>query len=999
MSRWLFLGNSCPDTESIMKNIIEYEYELYKNRYYNVDNVFFTLEEFKEKFKDIEKKCIDDLVSKGLVREYEHNGTKVYRSIYFDVIQDYIGIRESSTSKITVMDYKILEPRKSYLPKWDQKADDLINEITQIMDKHFRNLDENTRRIIRNLPNLVLKLRSKYSKMQARAIKSIFNELIYGSGKAFIISAPTGWGKTEAFFIPALLYTMISKIINPNYEGIRVIIVYPRKALASNQLKRFIKDYISLVNLLKRDSKYKEYFQYLPLISIRDGQSIKPGDYKSGEPFRIRSINIDSNKRCDINIKNIREIAVKCGDEEYILPITNTHIELENIIPDILIINLDMLNRALSSPRFAGLWKSADQLSCIIFDEAHVYSDISFLHFTYLLRRLKVFLEEVKGRDKRGEYRKPVLVFSSATIPKNYSEELEKALGVTIEKIDNKDSEDKKKFKIEIPVIIAPRPNVAGQWIAQLIALYNVLLPLHMARTLGTNLTVENILDSGSIPYKSIFFIDSLSGLFDIRSYLNTLLDRMDVFARNHMYNSLDPSNRDHWSFVDKELVKLTESIRKKEYFNRSVRTHYGDLDQETREKIEEEFQTKLFPVLLLSTSTLELGIDIPDIWQIIQFRPPISSDSFIQRIGRAGRSEGTYHIALGVLILTNQPSDIAYLIDEKRQNELFGLSELRVPVNDTIRKQHLMLSILDYLNTLVIKGEIRNDQYIDALNSFYYTIQNRSLRDMARDIVQLINKWRDKIIDYIKKIEPQTSSNTIIEEFVEDLNRIHGSLPEEVTQDIKRSLIELRDMVLSMLGSSGFLPKLHDLERSERVKEYFEEGLHEFVKEFGKVLENINLMLNESIKDVNKILDLDDVMKELKDLNDQFVIFVDNKLISLSTKVKDKEFSELLNLLIGLSNKVIEIEKLYSSIDDYRNYVEYTRRVKDYEEVVENMFQFLALALGKGTYSAILREPVKHLILEYYGERGKTQSRNESIFMVFKRLANLKVDKRPREG
>ncbi|MFG3121041.1 helicase-related protein [Streptomyces sp. NPDC048201] len=44
----------------------------------------------------------------------------------------------------------------------------------------------------------------------------------------------------------------------------------------------------------------------------------------------------------------------------------------------------------------------------------------------------------------------------------------------------------------------------------------------------------------------------------------------------------------------------------------------------------------------MVSTSTLELGIDVGDLDRVIQIDSPATVASFLQRIGRTGRRAGT---------------------------------------------------------------------------------------------------------------------------------------------------------------------------------------------------------------------------------------------------------------------------------------------------------------------------------------------------------------------
>lgn len=71
---------------------------------------------------------------------------------------------------------------------------------------------------------------------------------------------------------------------------------------------------------------------------------------------------------------------------------------------------------------------------------------------------------------------------------------------------------------------------------------------------------------------------------------------------------------------------------------------HHASIDKDWREYIEEQMITAKNTVI--STSTLELGIDIGDLDLIVQYNPPPSVSSLLQRIGRTGRRPGQISIA-----------------------------------------------------------------------------------------------------------------------------------------------------------------------------------------------------------------------------------------------------------------------------------------------------------------------------------------------------------------
>lgn len=75
------------------------------------------------------------------------------------------------------------------------------------------------------------------------------------------------------------------------------------------------------------------------------------------------------------------------------------------------------------------------------------------------------------------------------------------------------------------------------------------------------------------------------------------------------------------------------------------VVAHHGSLDRRVRQEAEEVMKQADVAVCV-STSTLEVGIDIGDINLIVLAEVPWSVTSLLQRIGRGNRREGTVHVA-----------------------------------------------------------------------------------------------------------------------------------------------------------------------------------------------------------------------------------------------------------------------------------------------------------------------------------------------------------------
>ena len=91
---------------------------------------------------------------------------------------------------------------------------------------------------------------------------------------------------------------------------------------------------------------------------------------------------------------------------------------------------------------------------------------------------------------------------------------------------------------------------------------------------------------------------------------------------------------------------------------------HTGLLDRATRERVETAFKNgtnATDPNVLTCTPTLELGIDIGEMSAVALASLPRSTASYLQRVGRAGRSTGN---ALVVATVPSGPRDLYYFSD-----------------------------------------------------------------------------------------------------------------------------------------------------------------------------------------------------------------------------------------------------------------------------------------------------------------------------------------------
>ena len=91
-------------------------------------------------------------------------------------------------------------------------------------------------------------------------------------------------------------------------------------------------------------------------------------------------------------------------------------------------------------------------------------------------------------------------------------------------------------------------------------------------------------------------------------------------------------------------VEQIVLALRSRQRIASSVFAHHGSLSKDERLRTEQQF-LRARNAACVSTSTLELGIDIGDVDRIVLLGPPPDVPSLIQRIGRGNRTENIVHV------------------------------------------------------------------------------------------------------------------------------------------------------------------------------------------------------------------------------------------------------------------------------------------------------------------------------------------------------------------
>lgn len=172
-----------------------------------------------------------------------------------------------------------------------------------------------------------------------------------------LLTTGTGSGKTECFLFPVLDYVYRMNR-DGRQPGIKVIIMYPMNALATDQAKR-------LAETIWNDERLKGH--------VTAGLFIGEGRDKKDFPTMMGEHNIIENR--DTIVNNA---------------------------PDIVLTNFKMLDYALMQQHYMELWKGnidaeRPMLRFIVLDELHTYDGAQGTDVANLIRRLKLKLNIPKG--------------------------------------------------------------------------------------------------------------------------------------------------------------------------------------------------------------------------------------------------------------------------------------------------------------------------------------------------------------------------------------------------------------------------------------------------------------------------------------------------------------------------------------------------------------------------------------------------------------------------
>jgi hypothetical protein len=482
------------------------------------------------------------------------------------------------------------------------------------------------------------------STYQAKYLESILK----GTASYFSVVAPTASGKSLIFFIPTLVSAL--QRLREGKSGVASIIMYPRKALASDQIQRFLRT-IDFLN---------QQIDNRLTIAIDDSDTLKmERKLRERESIEFRGLtcprsNGYGEKFCGRKLLLYNNGAIKCEAGHSFDYIVGRRRDIVERKPMILVTNIWRAYYMMLKRDEVDLLQNLDFL---VMDESHVYTGYRGGHIALVLQLLRY----LSSLNREGHLTK--FIFSSATIS-NPTQFISSLAGISEEELFYQDymrlTPSTGKRRLLVYVYLLPSPRESAETLAEAI-IEAVNLWCH------------------KYGFKAIAFTDSVSTVTTFLSYFHDTILSSRREAReiiDHIFDNdvlLNNSDDDFsWYtltppiFTEKDLLKkfLLEDFKK------SIDIHYGSLDQTERSDHETKLKQGLTR-LMIATSTLEVGINLSDIAAIIQYKLPITPESFSQRVGRGGRDETCYRISMGILVLPPSPIGTLYMYNRGLREKL----------------------------------------------------------------------------------------------------------------------------------------------------------------------------------------------------------------------------------------------------------------------------------------------------------------------------------------
>ncbi len=639
--------------------------------------------------------------------------------------------------------------------------------------------------------------------------------------RGLIISAGTGFGKTKAFYLPALSFLDTDRAAR---SQVSILAVYPRIELLRDQLREAVSEVSKLNGSLDSERRVRVgcFYGDVPF----DANDIRkkwekvdvPQDGGPGYvcPFLARAPAGPAGRAV------VLESDLRRGRNRLVSENPDSNWQTDSLVltrkalrarpPDLLLITGDSLNRQLLDPynRRLVTGKGAEGPRLLLIDEAHTYVGLQGAQYAHVLRRWRSMVEG------------PVLYTGLSATLADAQAFFANLCGLPEYRVRLVEprAEDTDQVGMSYEILVKGDPTSGTALLSTTIQL--TMLALAMRDPPG---------GKGYYGSKVFGFVDRLDTLnrwaadwrdsqrLDARSP-----DDIPLQAIRHPQNVLHESGaalayRQHegqvWTWAS-ELGTNWEA---------PVVPDVVSSQQDT---------SVLTKPLVLATSSLEVGFDDPDVGVVIQHKAPREISSYLQRKGRAGRSPRMRPWTF--VVLSDYGLD-AELFDDAAELLAGYLRPLALPTaNRYVRGIQAALAFLEWVarqvgcSVMKLRNSNRRDAAVHLLESLADQSGESRRRELRDHLVRALNVTAAEAEDLLW-FQPRP---VLLEVLPTLLRRITSPSDEDAAEFRAVNLSPLPEFIPSALFKSLLLPEVRIYEQQNRHAEDVMLALLEFVP--GKV-------------------------------------------------------------------------------------------------------------------------------------------------------------------
>lgn len=546
------------------------------------------------------------------------------------------------------------------------------------------------------------------SEFQARSLIEVLNALTENKNRSIAITAGTGSGKTNAYFWPMVSW-LAQQVNQDGHKGPRTLALYPRTELLKDQLESALNQIRQVNKALKAMAKptirLGVWYGAVPssVEKIPTWESWKKTNLENGVkayvcPFLRCSVCMDSDRKnlviLESNVTKKKAI-LQCSNSnctytvtEQELVFTRNSLTNRDSMADLLFTTTESLNRQLASDGGENAFglSPTSVLKSVLVDEAHVYDGFSGAQTAFLFRRL------------RHRVQHPMTWVSlSATLdnPKDFISDLvyldTEVIAPLPEDLEYRGSE----YIVAARHYLESRKSPLSTAI-QLAMLMSRMLDPKTPGNLSKGFFGSKVFafaDKLDVINRFYFGLSDAEGSTDARGVTVAVDDpRSLATLRGDLQGGHSVSEPSQQRYITGQWWKACEDLGHK-FLTSSFKKIGLTSSQSSGVNTSAD--------VVVATASLEVGFDDETVGAVLQYKMPRSAAGFLQRKGRAGRTQKMR--PLTAIVLSPYGKDKAAW--SNAENYLFqpSLPARRLPMsNRYTHKMQAVYVLLDWLHTEV---------------------------------------------------------------------------------------------------------------------------------------------------------------------------------------------------------------------------------------------------------------------------------------------------------